>query len=152
MVRLQLWDTAGQERFRSLIPSYINDSAVAVVTYDITSRTSFENVQSWIDQARQIRGDDLKLFLVGNKIDDAEKRQVSTDEGQAKADELGVNFIETSAKVGINIKALFKNLAATLPGVDSASTKSSTPSEPEQSDIKGQKFTLGSNPGEKQKT
>ena len=37
-VRLQLWDTAGQERFRSLIPSYIRDSTVAVVVYDITSR------------------------------------------------------------------------------------------------------------------
>lgn len=36
-VRLQLWDTAGQERFRSLIPSYIRDSTVAVVVYDITS-------------------------------------------------------------------------------------------------------------------
>ena len=32
-VRLQLWDTAGQERFRSLIPSYIRDSSVAVVVY-----------------------------------------------------------------------------------------------------------------------
>ena len=81
-VRLQLWDTAGQERFRSLIPSYINDSSVAVVCYDITSKVSFENCQGWIDQARQIRGDDLTIILVGNKIDDAEKRQVSTDEGQ----------------------------------------------------------------------
>ena len=36
-MRLQLWDTAGQERFRSLIPSYIRDSTVAVVVYDITS-------------------------------------------------------------------------------------------------------------------
>lgn len=39
-VRLQLWDTAGQERFRSLIPSYIRDSSVAVVVYDITSAFS----------------------------------------------------------------------------------------------------------------
>lgn len=39
-VRLQLWDTAGQERFRSLIPSYIRDSTVAVVVYDITSKHS----------------------------------------------------------------------------------------------------------------
>lgn len=38
-VRLQLWDTAGQERFRSLIPSYIRDSTVAVVVYDVTSET-----------------------------------------------------------------------------------------------------------------
>lgn len=39
-VRLQLWDTAGQERFRSLIPSYIRDSSVAVVVYDISSMVS----------------------------------------------------------------------------------------------------------------
>lgn len=39
-VRLQLWDTAGQERFRSLIPSYIRDSSVAVVVYDITSESN----------------------------------------------------------------------------------------------------------------
>lgn len=39
-VRLQLWDTAGQERFRSLIPSYIRDSSVAVVVYDVTSTFS----------------------------------------------------------------------------------------------------------------
>jgi Ras-related protein Rab-6A len=42
-VRLQLWDTAGQERFRSLIPSYIRDSSVAVIVYDITDRASFLN-------------------------------------------------------------------------------------------------------------
>jgi GTPase SAR1 family protein len=30
-------DTAGQERFRSLIPSYIRDSSVAVVVYDVAS-------------------------------------------------------------------------------------------------------------------
>jgi len=90
MVRLQLWDTAGQERFRSLIPSYINDSSVAVVCYDITSRASFDNVNSWIDQARQIRGEDLIIFLVGNKIDDAEKRTINTEEGLNKAQELKV--------------------------------------------------------------
>lgn len=39
-VRLQLWDTAGQERFRSLIPSYIRDSSVAVIVYDITSESA----------------------------------------------------------------------------------------------------------------
>ena len=43
-VRLQLWDTAGQERFRSLIPSYIRDSSVAVVVYDITSNLILLNV------------------------------------------------------------------------------------------------------------
>ena len=45
-VRLQLWDTAGQERFRSLIPSYIRDSSVAVVVYDISSQSFLSGVGS----------------------------------------------------------------------------------------------------------
>ena len=119
MVRLQLWDTAGQERFRSLIPSYINDSQVVVVCYDITSRPSFENVKSWVEQARQIRGENVTIIIVGNKVDLAEKRQVATEEGQALANELNTMFTETSAKVGIGVKKLFNDLALTLPGVDS---------------------------------
>ena len=65
----------------------------------------------WIDDAKAIRGNELMIILVGNKIDMAEKRQVATEEGQALAKELDVMFIEASAKAGINIKSLFKNLA-----------------------------------------
>jgi Ras-related protein Rab-6A len=68
-------------------------------------------VTKWIDDAKSIRGNDLLIILVGNKIDMAEKRAVGTEEGQALAKELEVMFIETSAKVGINIKQLFQNLA-----------------------------------------
>jgi Ras-related protein Rab-6A len=46
-VRLQLWDTAGQERFRSLIPSYIRDSSVAVVVYDVTSERRLSSPTTW---------------------------------------------------------------------------------------------------------
>lgn len=53
VVRLQLWDTAGQERFRSLIPSYIRDSSVAVIVFDVTSRDSFENTGRWIEEVRE---------------------------------------------------------------------------------------------------
>ncbi|KAF8065636.1 RABH1B [Scenedesmus sp. PABB004] len=119
-VRLQLWDTAGQERFRSLIPSYIRDSSVAVVVYDVTSRASFLNTVRWIQEVRTERGSDVIVFLVGNKTDLVDKRQVSLEEGDAKARELSVNFIETSAKAGFNIKALFRKIAAALPGMETA--------------------------------
>ena len=75
-----------------------------MVCYDITSKQSFDNVKSWVEQARQIRGDQVTLIIVGNKIDLAEKRQVATEDGQQLADELGCTFTETSAKVGINVK------------------------------------------------
>lgn len=124
IIRLQLWDTAGQERFRSLIPSYIRDSSVAVVVYDITNRASFLNTDQWVEDIANERGNDVIIMLVGNKTDAQDKRQVSTDEGAAKAKDLAAKtegdiiFIETSAKTGSNVKALFRKLASALPGMD----------------------------------
>ncbi|KAL8151881.1 hypothetical protein V2J09_021689 [Rumex salicifolius] len=107
-VRLQLWDTAGQERFRSLIPSYIRDSTVAVVVYDISMRTE--------------RGSDVIVVLVANKTDLVDKRQVSIEEGESKARDAGIMFMETSAKAGFNIKPLFRNIASSLPGMEALSS------------------------------
>jgi Ras-related protein Rab-6A len=121
-VRLQLWDTAGQERFRSLIPSYIRDSSVAVVVFDVANRQSFLNTTRWVEEVRTERGSDVIIMLVGNKTDLVDKRQVSIEEGDAKAREFGVMFIETSAKAGFNIKALFRKIAAALPGMEALSS------------------------------
>lgn len=117
-VRLQLWDTAGQERFRSLIPSYIRDSTVAVVVYDITNSNSFSQTSKWIDDVRTERGNDVIIMLVGNKTDLQDKRQVTLEEGEKKAKELDVMFIETSAKSGYNVKQLFRRVASALPGME----------------------------------
>ncbi|KAG2189153.1 hypothetical protein INT44_004295 [Umbelopsis vinacea] len=119
-VRLQLWDTAGQERFRSLIPSYIRDSSVCIIVYDITNRNSFMNTSKWIDDVRAERGNDVIIVLVGNKTDLNDKRQVSVEEGEKKSRENNVMFIETSAKAGHNVKALFRKVGHALPGMDSA--------------------------------
>lgn len=103
-----------------------------MVVYDITSKPSFENVTSWVEQARNIRGEDVTIIIVGNKIDLAEKRQVGTEEGQALADKLKCMFYETSAKVGINVKQLFKELAATLPGVSGSAAAIAEAETPNQ--------------------
>ncbi|KAG7550169.1 P-loop containing nucleoside triphosphate hydrolase [Arabidopsis thaliana x Arabidopsis arenosa] len=105
-VRLQLWDTAGQERFRSLIPN----------------RQSFLNTSKWIEDVRTERGSDVIIVLVGNKTDLVDKRQVSIEEGDNKARDYGVIFIETSAKAGFNIKPLFRKIAAALPGMETLSS------------------------------
>ncbi|XP_041076215.1 ras-related protein Rab-41 isoform X4 [Polyodon spathula] len=123
-IRLQLWDTAGQERFRSLIPSYIRDSAAAVVVYDITNLNSFQQTSKWIDDVRTERGSDVIIMLVGNKTDLADKRQVSIEAAERKSCELNVMYIETSAKAGYNVKQLFRRVAAALPGMDSTPEKS----------------------------
>eukprot|EP00762_Andalucia_godoyi_P004388 ANDGO_08245.mRNA.1 Ras-related protein RABH1b len=148
-VRLQIWDTAGQERFRSLIPSYIRDSSVAVVVYDISCRSSFDNVVKWIDDVRAERGSDVIIALVGNKTDDSEHRVVTVEEGEAKANDLNVMFMEVSALTGTNIKAAFRKIAQTLPVLDAPSLPSGpsagAPSGP-QSTTKTIPVHLGARP------
>lgn len=117
-VRLQLWDTAGQERFRSLIPSYIRDSSVAVVVYDISSLKSFQNTRKWVDDVRGERGQDVIIVLVGNKTDLGDKREVTQQMGEDEAKRCGALFVETSAKVGANVKNLFRRIAQALPGME----------------------------------
>ncbi|KAJ8923223.1 hypothetical protein NQ315_001778 [Exocentrus adspersus] len=119
-VRLQLWDTAGQERFRSLIPSYIRDSAVAVVVYDISNMKSFEQTERWIEEVRRERGTNVIIILVGNKVDLEDVREVATEKAEQLAKHLNILFIETSAKIGYNIKQMFRRIGDALPDLDGA--------------------------------
>lgn len=152
-VRLLLWDTAGQERFRSLIPSYIRDSSVAVVVYDITNRASFLNTSKWIEDVRNERGNDVIIVLVGNKTDLNERRQVSVEEGEDKANKEEIMFIESSAKAGFNIKSLFRKLATALPGMETAvpsasnlvDIKLSAPKRPDATDAENKAAAEGCN-------
>ncbi|KAF3951525.1 hypothetical protein CMV_022836 [Castanea mollissima] len=85
-------------------------------------RQTFLNTSKWIEEVRTERGSDVIIVRVGNKTDLVEKSQVSIGEGEAKARELNVMFIETSAKAGFNIKALFRKIAAASPGMETLSS------------------------------
>ena len=56
----------------------------------------------------------MNKILIGNKCDWEEKRAVSTEQGQALADELGIPFLEVSAKSNINIEKAFYSLASDI--------------------------------------
>jgi len=117
-LKLQLWDTAGQERFKASIPSYIRDSHVAVVTFDITNRQQFDNVTKWIDQVRDIRGDDTVVWLVATKVDlPLYERKVSWLEMEDLAVKHKLEFMEVSAKAGYNIRELFYEMTQKLPNL-----------------------------------
>ena len=118
-IRLMVWDTAGQERFRCLVPSYLRDSAAAIVAYDITRTETFQEASNWIDIVRKERGDDVIIMLVGNKTDRQDERQVSWEDGEQMSKESSSMFIEVSAKSGYNVNLLFKRLAQAMPGLQS---------------------------------
>ena len=64
------------------------------------------------------RGQDVIIVLVGNKTDLGDKREVSSQMGEEEARKSGAIFMETSAKVGANVKALFRRIAQALPGME----------------------------------
>lgn len=89
-------------------------------------KNSFLNSSKWVEDVRAERGTDVIIVLVGNKTDLNEKRQVTTEDGEKKAKELNVMFIETSAKAGYNVKALFRRIAQALPGMETATEPNQT--------------------------
>ena len=115
-VTLQIWDTAGQERFKSLTPTYIRDSNVAVIVYDVSSEQSFDEAQFWYQTVLNERGNEAKCVLVGNKNDLESRITHQKVNDFAKARQM--TTIETSAKTGQNVSRLFKLVSELAPDVN----------------------------------
>ena len=111
IAKLQLWDTAGQERFKTVIAPYYRGASGIMVVYDVTNEQSFENVQNYMTVIDQYAQSNISKILIGNRCDLSDDRQVSRKRGQAKADEYGMAFMETSAKTNMNIRESFIALA-----------------------------------------
>jgi len=111
-IKLQIWDTAGQEKYKGLIPSYVRNSSIVFLVYDVSVKTSFDNIPKWINFIKTI--ENTTLVLCGNKID-LENREVKKEEGEALAQKEGISFFEVSAKTEENIKNMFYNVVVELP-------------------------------------
>uniref|UniRef100_A0A0K0EUG8 Ras-related protein Rab-14 n=2 Tax=Strongyloides TaxID=6247 RepID=A0A0K0EUG8_STRVS len=110
-IKLQLWDTAGQERFRAVTRSYYRGAAGAIMVYDVTRRTTFNHLSSWLQDARNLTNPNTVIFLIGNKSDLDEQREVTFDEGKQFSEENGLTFLECSAKTGSNVEEVFLSTA-----------------------------------------
>lgn len=111
-LRFEIWDTAGQEKYHSVTPLYYRGAHAALLVYDISKRDTFTRAQLWLKELeRQIIPDSTVVWLVGNKADLAQSRQVSAQEGQSLAEDRGLGFIETSALSGEHVNQLLVTVA-----------------------------------------
>ncbi|XP_011202441.1 PREDICTED: ras-related protein Rab-43 [Bactrocera latifrons] len=115
-VKLQIWDTAGQERFRTITQSYYRSANGVIIVYDITKRSSFSNLQKWIEEVRRYTASNVLLILIGNKCDLDEEREVDFEEAKQMCQYIPeILFVmETSAKQNTNVEDAFVCLATEL--------------------------------------
>ncbi|KAK6804310.1 hypothetical protein AABB24_022100 [Solanum stoloniferum] len=113
-IKLQIWDTAGQERFRTITSSYYRGAHGIIVVYDVTDQESFNNVKQWLSEIDRYATPNVNKILVGNKSDLVASRVVSYETAKAFADEIGIPFLETSAKDASNVEESFMAMTAAI--------------------------------------
>ena len=109
-VKIQIWDTAGQERYKSITSAYYKGAKGAFIVYDISRRTTFDNIDKWITDLKTNGDQNIAIILIGNKSDLEDKREVSKDEGVKKSEDCKIAFLETSALNGENVNKAFDEL------------------------------------------
>lgn len=140
-IKFEIWDTAGQERFASLAPMYYRNAQSALVVYDLTKPTSLIKAKHWVAELQRQASPGIVIALVGNKLDltndpstssnalgedgegeatdgedaDGDARKVSTTEAKSYAEDEGLLFFETSAKLGTNVTEVFTAIANAIP-------------------------------------
>jgi len=108
IIKAQIWDTAGQERYRAITSAYYRGALGAVLVYDVSKPTTFENISRWLKELRDHADSNIRIMLVGNKTDLRHLRAVTRENAQNFAEAEGLSYIETSALEATNVEEAFQ--------------------------------------------
>ncbi len=115
-IQLVLWDIAGQSKFETMRSAFYKGARGVLLVFDLTNPKSFNDIRNWhkdikrhVDIEEQLVG-----FILGNKSDKVEERKITKKEAMNLANELNLEYIETSALTGDNVKESFYKMAKYL--------------------------------------
>ncbi|XP_060849278.1 ras-related protein Ral-a [Rhopalosiphum padi] len=110
-VQIDILDTAGQEDYAAIRDNYFRSGEGFLCVFSITEDDSFQSTMEFREQILRVKNDEnIPFLLVGNKGDLTDKRKVSLNEAQSRAQEWGVPYVETSAKTRDNVDKVFFDL------------------------------------------
>ena len=111
-INLMIWDLAGKPQFHLLHKVYYNGANAVILAFDLTRSYTFMNVKNWFSEVVKYGLSDKPIILVGNKSDLEDKRVVSEAHIEHMKEQLGnPEYLETSAKDGLNVDQLFNDIA-----------------------------------------
>ena len=105
--KIEIWDTAGQERYKSITTAYYKGAKGAMIVYDVTNQTSFDNVDKWYNEIKEKASKNINLIVIGNKNDLIDKKIINSESSIEKAKSFGIAIMETSALSASNVKEAF---------------------------------------------
>jgi len=108
--KIEIWDTAGQERYKAITSAYYKGAKGCLIVYDTTSQATFNNIDKWMSEIKEKALTNIKVLIIGNKIDLKDKRIVSIEDAMQKAQQLQAPIMETSALDATNVKEAFFDL------------------------------------------
>ena len=108
IIKIEIWDTAGQERYKSIASAYYKGAKGAMIVYDVTNKTSFNNVDKWYFEIKEKASKNINLMLIGNKTD--LNKVISSEDAVNKAKSLNIPIMETSANNSSYVKEAFFDL------------------------------------------
>lgn len=129
-VKAQIWDTAGQERYRAITSAYYRGALGALLVYDTTKATTFDNVSRWLKELRDHADANIVIMLIGNKTDLKHLRAVATEDAQSFAEKEGLSFIETSALEATNVEKAFQTILSEIYRIISKKSLASSETAP----------------------
>ncbi|XP_021728560.1 ras-related protein RABA2a [Chenopodium quinoa] len=129
-VKAQIWDTAGQERYRAITSAYYRGALGALLVYDVTKPTTFDNVSRWLKELRDHADANIVILLIGNKTDLKHLRAVATEDAQSFSEKEGLSFIETSALEATNVEKAFQTILSEIYRIISKKSLSSNEPPP----------------------
>jgi small GTP-binding protein len=114
---VQIWDTAGAERYRALNSVYYHNAMGGILVFDLTCRTSFEALDSWLSEFCDLAQPGALVALVGNKLDLVEgaEERVKEDDARRWAKNHQLHLFLTSAMDGRGIPELTQYILTKLP-------------------------------------
>ena len=113
-IQLVLWDIAGQSKFSQMRTAFYQGAKGLLLVFDLTSLESFHSVKNWYNDVKKYINEEITGFIIGNKNNLFNERKVSSEEARKLAYELNLQYFETSALTGANVKDSFENLAKYL--------------------------------------